>query len=415
MALTVIPCGTPGAGNAWTDNAFDMQQLDISMLCVQSWIGRTSIAAGGQWVALISSNPGGIGASVNTAGMWSANGVVGTTKISYITSDATNVWIDEMTIHVLAVPPVVDFPDAYSNIHVLGSESVIIGGGTACGKIFVRPGMEIAFTDAVPFYDCMGGFSHPGEIEEWYLAGSAPYVTTWPGFRPTAIRVNNTGVGQMLQHVYRDYGQPLYVDLISTNATASAGNNISGNPATLAAGDCGTSQHLRALRDFILQYNPYYTTGFANVLQYDNGLVATTGQAVFPADNLGNYFYLRMPNQVQVDNSPAYTIADNGLGIGLQYNVVLVACMLDGNAECMITNLLTTLMRYHNEPLRITTVLPNAEDVIFQELSKVNEATAINAVKNLPEKLTICSIHFTFTIPFVPQQLGCLSTPCKNC
>lgn len=174
-------------------------------------------------------------------------------------------------------------------------------------------------------------------------------------------------------------------------------------------------QHLAKLKDFILLHNPYFKHGFDAVVLEESGYVAENGQIVFPADDLGNYFYLRLPNNLQADYNPQYSIADSYQSIGVKYDIILVACVVNGDNGKMLENIITTLGRYNDEPLRMTKLLHLADDIVIQELSKIGKENAEAALQRFPENMGICSVHFTFTIPYIFQQLKCLQDPCKTC
>lgn len=175
-------------------------------------------------------------------------------------------------------------------------------------------------------------------------------------------------------------------------------------------------QKLTKLRDFILQYNTYFGRGYDNVVKDNStGQINYGNDIVFPADELGNYFYLRLPNNLQPDyNFPS--IADSHLSIGVKYDVILVAIVSGADGSILLENMLTTLGRYQDEPLRMTKAIYQSDVVISQELAKIGTDNIRAALQKFTESETgICSVHFQFTIPFIFQRLNCIQNPCKSC
>jgi len=173
-------------------------------------------------------------------------------------------------------------------------------------------------------------------------------------------------------------------------------------------------QQLTKLRDFILTYNTYFDNGFDYVTQDGvTGYVANNEMQVFPADNFGNYFYLRLPNQLGFDYSELYKVSDCGGGVGVTYNIILVALVIDGDTEILVQNILTTLGNYNQNNIQMTKILIHAEDVISQELAKIDKSEIQSAVQRVPYNSSLCSVHFKFTVPYVYQSLSCIINPCS--
>ncbi len=173
-------------------------------------------------------------------------------------------------------------------------------------------------------------------------------------------------------------------------------------------------QRLTKLKEFILKYNTYFEMGFEDVFLHENGYVAND-VPVFPADNLGSYFYLRLPNALQADYANRYSIADSALGIGVRYDIVLVACVNDSDCSLLLENLITTIGQYQDEDIKITKMLYNPDDVVTQELGKIGKENLEAALQRFPDNIGIASISFSFTTPFVLQSLNCIKNPCIQC
>lgn len=175
------------------------------------------------------------------------------------------------------------------------------------------------------------------------------------------------------------------------------------------------TQRLDNLKDFILRYNTYFNSGYADVSMHENGYVGTSDKVIFPADDMGNFFYLRLPKQLQADYNPGYSIADNSMGIGVKYDIILVACVIGGDNSLLLENMITTIGNYQQEDLKITKMIYRDDDVVAQELAGIKKENIDDAIQRFPDNLSICSIHFTFTTPFVIQSLRCIQNPCKSC
>lgn len=176
-------------------------------------------------------------------------------------------------------------------------------------------------------------------------------------------------------------------------------------------------QPLIRLKDWILRYNTYFNNAFPFVRLDDKlGIVADDEKLVFPADNLGNYFYFRLPNKVTFDYNTNVNISDTYNSIGLRANVVLVACMLDADADQLAYNLAATLGRYQDLNIRLIDTVFHSEDVLIQELAKMDSKENLQAaLQRLPQNMTIVSITFNITTPYIFQQLNCLTNPCSPC
>lgn len=176
-------------------------------------------------------------------------------------------------------------------------------------------------------------------------------------------------------------------------------------------------QQLASLKDFILQYNPYFNDGFAEVFQHESGHIATTDKIVFPADDNGNYFYLRLPNQLQAVYQNNYKIADDWNGIGVKYDVILVAYAQNADSSLMLQNIITTIGQCSNHDIDITMTkfIYQDDDVVTQELGKIGKENLEAALEKFPDNIGICSVHFSLTVPFVFQKLNCIQSPCNDC
>lgn len=169
------------------------------------------------------------------------------------------------------------------------------------------------------------------------------------------------------------------------------------------------------LKDWILQYNPYFDTAFSNVTQdSETGIINDTKQPVFPADNFGNYFYLRLPNNIVFDYSQP-SIGDNQLSVGIKTPVFLICCMVNADADELILNMLATIGRYQDVNMRFVNATYQKEVVLMQELAKLDKNNISSALQRMPSNLTIVSIQFTISFPVSFPKLNCLTKPCSTC
>lgn len=177
------------------------------------------------------------------------------------------------------------------------------------------------------------------------------------------------------------------------------------------------TSHLTQLRDFILQKNTYFDNGFAFAFQdVTEGYIFESDKVIFPADDLGNYFYLRLPDALKFDYSKEYQASDCYNGVGIVFDIVLVACVRNAEYDILVDNLINTLFSYKNQVLKQTKVILAQDEVILQELRKVKTKEDIEAaLQRIPDDMTFCSIHLTFTISYVTQGTGCIVNPCLPC
>ncbi len=176
-------------------------------------------------------------------------------------------------------------------------------------------------------------------------------------------------------------------------------------------------QKLADLKDFILLHNPYFDKGFSDVIQDDeNGIINNNFEPVFPNDIFGNYFYLRIPQKMQFDYNNAYNMGDNWLGVGVLSRIILVAYAKNSSPDLLIENLITTIGRYQEINHRLLSATYQADTVIIQEMSGVKDKGNVKkALQNFDINTALISIEFNVDIPFVFQQLKCITNPCKTC
>jgi hypothetical protein len=177
---------------------------------------------------------------------------------------------------------------------------------------------------------------------------------------------------------------------------------------------------LKSVRDHLFATNPYLRAGYsaawmddyANKLLAlgDNGEVVT----VFPQDNVGDFFYLRIPNQVKYEEDSAQNMRECSVGYRTKADIVLVCMMRDADADMLVTNLVSSLQSYDSAYLRVKSAVYQNEYVIAQEFGK-NKNLAEAALARVKKNTTFVSITFALEAPFKYINVNCITKPCKSC
>jgi len=149
---------------------------------------------------------------------------------------------------------------------------------------------------------------------------------------------------------------------------------------------------------FILDNNKYYTGGYSA-----NG---ANIREVFPDDTRGNYFYIRIPNTIDVSNAAAFKVSDCATAAGIEMKAKLVAVIRGGDPYVMVENMIST---FQNLQLRVTSIVIDSEVVIDAEVSGDEER---KIAKARSVDFTIISLNFVMNYIFKPKDLSCLVSPC---
>lgn len=180
-------------------------------------------------------------------------------------------------------------------------------------------------------------------------------------------------------------------------------------------------QQLNRLKAFILQHNPYFKNGYHNAWIDPKGHVVVPilkdGEflPVMPNDTLGDYFYLRLPQQFSLGESIAFTINDCEKGIVASGQLTLIAYVHDADPDLLIDNLLNTILQYDNQLVGVNSFITQPELVVMQELAKMDKKELMKALQNIPDNVSIVSLVFTLRTPFQYKKLSCITKPCKEC
>jgi hypothetical protein len=176
-------------------------------------------------------------------------------------------------------------------------------------------------------------------------------------------------------------------------------------------------QPLHNIKEFILSNNTYFNNGYDAVFQdATTGVINDNKQPIFPNDNLGNYFYLRLPQSVSFIENAYNRVTELDRAVALNMRIILVACMRGADPDILISNLVNTLQQFDETYIKIDSFLMQSSDVVLQEMAKVTpKSNTIAALARLDEDYTIVSVQFTLTQRFQFQKLSCITNPCKTC
>jgi hypothetical protein len=166
---------------------------------------------------------------------------------------------------------------------------------------------------------------------------------------------------------------------------------------------------LTGLKDYIAQKNTYFTTSYDDVYMDETTGIVANSLPVFPNDKLGNYFYLRLPNQSRFDYNPVNRITDCSNTPAVVSEITLVACARNASADRLMTNLLNTISSY-NADVRFTTCTYRSEDVVLRELSRMKKENIDAALQRLGNH-TIVSVNFSLSVNFTLTK--CILDPCR--
>jgi hypothetical protein len=183
-------------------------------------------------------------------------------------------------------------------------------------------------------------------------------------------------------------------------------------------------QNLDRLAAHILQQNPYFNCGYALawIDPKDGGVygykTAAKGDfervVLFPADQRGDYFYLRPQGKAVYASSVETNLSDCVSGVMQTGTVRLVAIVDRADPHELIENLLHTLAGYGNAALSGGASDWNREIVTIDELQGREEKDIRAALTRLGS-YTIVAVTFTLNTPIQHKGTGCRKSPVTPC
>lgn len=172
------------------------------------------------------------------------------------------------------------------------------------------------------------------------------------------------------------------------------------------------NQTIEQIRGMLLQANTYFNDGYSGVVRNTTkGLISKDGKAIFPNDTKGNYFYLRLANNITFTGGGINQLADAIIGVGVTAQIVLVASVQGADADKLLSNLINTLqVGCHSYISSFDSAVFYKDEVINQELQFMSDESREKALRNTPKNLCLVSLTFTIQAPFVYSQ--CIENPC---
>jgi hypothetical protein len=179
-----------------------------------------------------------------------------------------------------------------------------------------------------------------------------------------------------------------------------------------------TSQDLESFKDFILERNPYFSTGYANAFKdgETSGIYARVNgnlKSIFPDDRVGNYFYLRNdPNAQFISKSGLSDCGSDKAIYDDRLTVYLVAIVNDADEFSLISNLRNTSLLNKGMIVIPTGAMWLRENVVLTEMSGFEDEDKMKALARLKGQ-TIVRLQLQVTKEFIPSK--CIINPCKEC
>jgi hypothetical protein len=166
------------------------------------------------------------------------------------------------------------------------------------------------------------------------------------------------------------------------------------------------------LKNHVLLKNTYFNKGFSFTYQ-DQGIWSDEDdkEPIFPRDDLGNYFYFRLPNDIGLTTIPALAVGDCAVQASAQAQIILVACVRNADNDLLMKNLINTISDMPVYAKTFTSGILMKEKVVRQELSFLSGDELQNALKKIPKDYSIVSINFTITNPISFNR--CIENPCS--
>lgn len=184
-----------------------------------------------------------------------------------------------------------------------------------------------------------------------------------------------------------------------------------------------TLQDFEALKDFILEKNPYFQKGFANAFKENVTSTVLARQLsgdlliVSPQDSYGNYFYIR--NDEGIIHEPKTGAMTYGAGHTSYMDTIrvnIVGIMKEGEPLLVVDNIINTVSMYKPNGdgtlLRLVSSNWNREQIIISELSGMEKNDIAGALQRLGSHLV-----FRVTCLFSKYRTptSCINDICLPC
>lgn len=171
------------------------------------------------------------------------------------------------------------------------------------------------------------------------------------------------------------------------------------------------------LKDFILKHNSYFTTGVTGVyLDTVAGSINSRDRVIFPADDLGNYFYLRYDGNPGLLVNKDTAFEECSVGTYMRVKLILVAFVREADNDKLFLNLFNTVAKFKSDSLVFTEAILNSDDVVLNELQPLKDKEALSAaLQRVPIDAGLVALKFTLNTDLQYFALNCIENPCKEC
>lgn len=165
---------------------------------------------------------------------------------------------------------------------------------------------------------------------------------------------------------------------------------------------------LEDIKATVLRDNPYLNKGYSYAVANKTG-VFEGEKVLFPNDTLGDYFYIR-PINLGLSNTATNLLDDCVSPVGIQATGVLVASLHKGDADELTYNIISTLAAIVG--ITPTAFSYNIDDVIQQELGKMDKSVLDGVKANVKPNTAIISVSFRIDKVLPLAKPNCFKNPC---
>lgn len=181
-----------------------------------------------------------------------------------------------------------------------------------------------------------------------------------------------------------------------------------------------TTAEIIAFKNFILSKNTYLDQGFAIAYKdTESGRILCREDSkvtsLMPADNLGNYFYLRLDGDIRHTPLESERISDCGpqrLSFLDTLNIVLVASVKDADYLTLSNNLRDTCMKYTDMSVIPASTSLIKELIVVSEMQGMEERDISATLQRLKNE-TIIKLNISINKRYISSN--CIVDPCKTC